>query len=123
MKNIDEVQNYIDIMEFRVPPSAYHRFHSTSLRNQEIVKHFLLECKLYKQQRVKMVKSVTEMWLNKKTIGTFNLCKEMLAGHTFSNKINKEDDKKVKQALFVFLKETKAIGLTFDIFRSFFMQD
>ena len=78
-------------------------------RNRRTVVHFLVEYKLYGAQRVKMVKPIAKMWFNKKTIGTFNLCKEILAGPTFSNKINVEDDKKIKQALFVFLQESKAI--------------
>ena len=56
-----------------------------------------------------MVKAINEMRFDKKTIDTLNLFKEILAGPTFSNKINGEDNKKVKQALFVFLQESKAI--------------
>ena len=72
-------------------------------RNRRTVEHFLVEYKLYGAQRVKMVNPSAEMCFNKKTISTFNLCKEMLAGPTLSNKINGEDNKKVKQALLVLL--------------------
>ena len=34
-------------------------------RNRETLEHFLLECKLYEEQRVKIVKAISEMWFDK----------------------------------------------------------
>ena len=56
-----------------------------------------------------MKKDIAEIWFEKRTIGSLNLSKEMLAGPRFSTKLNSTDDDKVKSSLFRFLYETKGI--------------
>ena len=77
--------------------------------DRETVDHFLLQCEIYKDQRDQMKKDIAEIWFEKRTIGSLNLSKEMLAGPRFSTKLNSTDDDKVKNSLFRFLYETKGI--------------
>ena len=77
--------------------------------DRETVDHFLLQCEIYKDQRDQMKKDIADIWFEKRTIGSLNLSKEMLAGPRFSTKLNSTDDDKVKSSLFRFLYETKGI--------------
>ena len=52
---------------------------------------------------------IMEVWMNKKAIGSLNITKEILIGPKFSDKLNAEEDARVKMALFQFLQETKDI--------------
>ena len=56
-----------------------------------------------------MKKDTADVWLEKRTMENLNLPKEMVAGPSFSKKLNATDDDKVKRSLFHNLYETKGI--------------
>ena len=71
--------------------------------------HFLLYCENFEKERKVMYDLIMEVWMNKKAIGSLNITKEILIGPKFSDKLNAEEDARVKMALFQFLQEAKDI--------------
>ena len=78
-------------------------------KDRETVSHFLLYCENFEKERKVMYDLIMEVWMNKKAIGSLNITKEILIGPKFSDKLNAEEDARVKMALFQFLQEAKDI--------------
>ena len=75
--------------------------------SRETINHFLLDCKEHKDARIAMFETISSVWLEKKSSGCLNVSKELLLELNFSEKLNVEDDKKVKKALFSYLLSAK----------------
>ena len=71
--------------------------------------HFPLYCENFEKERKVMYDLIMEVWMKKKAIGSLNITKEILIGPKFSDKLNAEEDARVKMALFQFLQEAKDI--------------
>ena len=53
-----------------------------------------------------MMEEIQRIWMQNKKSGCLNVSVEMLLGPKFSDKLTKEEDDAVKNALFVFLMST-----------------
>ena len=70
---------------------------------------YYISCENFEKERKVMYDLIMEVWMKKKAIGSLNITKEILIGPKFSDKLNAEEDARVKMALFQFLQEAKDI--------------
>ena len=78
-------------------------------KDRESADHFLIHCEEHREARQIMFDAIMNVWMEKKSKGSLNVSKQMLIGLNFSEKLNSNDDVKVKVALFKYLKVTKNI--------------
>ena len=67
----------------------------------------MLHCKDHRKDRSEMMNELQRIWMQNRKSGCLNVSIEMLLGPKFSDKLTKEEDDAVKNALFVFLMSTE----------------
>ena len=75
-------------------------------QDRETVEHHVLQCRNHEKERKEMMEEIQRIWMQNKKSGCLNVSVEMLLGPKFSDKLTKEEDDAVKNALFVFLMST-----------------
>ena len=76
-------------------------------QDRETVEHHVLHCKDHRKERSEMMNELQRIWMQNRKSGCLNVSIEMLLGPKFSDKLTKEEDDAVKNALFVFLMSTE----------------
>ena len=62
------------------------------VRDRETVKHFLMDCELYRETRGKLVECVADIWFQKKSHGNLNLSRKLLLGPHFADRLTSKED-------------------------------